>query len=140
MSLALQQTSLIKSMLLGFIEAGDIALRDLKIKIGNAPDYVITMGKIAIMHQVAIDVTEFTRHSREVISHASLFTLMSLARSFIHAKYPQAQFLRDSKYLATCACLPPGIAMTCEIKWNQAINQSLRNELARSYSGYLFSQ
>ena len=90
-------------------------MRNIELKIGRAPDYVMMIGQTTIMHQVVITVEEAGQSSREIISHASLFSLIRLVRAYIHAKIPSVRLLPHTKHLTRCEDKARELTITCDI-------------------------
>ena len=114
-------------------------MRNIELKIGRAPDYVMMIGQTTIMHQVVITVEEAGQSSREIISHASLLSLIGLVRAYIHAKIPSVRLLPHTKHLTRCEDKARELTITCDIKWSPVVSLKRRDRLFDFYKIHLFT-
>jgi len=101
--------------------------------------FVVRMISIEVSRIVSITVEEAGQSSREIISHASLFSLIGLVRAYIHAKIPSVRLLPHTKHLTRCEDKARELTITCDIKWSPVVSLKRRDRLFDFYKIHLFT-
>ncbi len=109
-----------------------------ELKIGKAPDFLITRGLLAIMHKIIINVRERGHDSRYLMSHASLHMLIKQIRLLVDAKIPNAQFKPDRNHLSRYEDPERGVIVICDIMWNECIDRKSKKKLGYFYRSSIF--